>query len=158
VKRVSGRQIFVGVEVEPALSAIRSGACIPGHREGLEPTARETYQQLLKRMDSEGIGHFELDGSAVDTTRRHQEGSVAPRKPGRHSEVLELCAVEVPEQRLWAGLLDGEVMVGTAPQRRLIRVTACALVNPHEARGLGNLASIGFRDLAAIVLCGHTSV
>jgi hypothetical protein len=46
----------------------------------------------------------------------------------------------------------------TAPQRQLIRVTACALANPHEARGLGDLASFGFRDLAAVIRRGNPAV
>src|SRR5262249_46071967 len=51
--------LFVGIEMEPALSALLLGAAIPGDRQRLQAAVRQFDQVLLQGIDAEGVLNLE---------------------------------------------------------------------------------------------------
>ena len=70
---VAGRDLLVGIEVEPALPALSFGAC-PRRAERLPAAARERDQVLLQRIDAERVVDRDIcgvpSGPSVRTKKR----------------------------------------------------------------------------------------
>jgi hypothetical protein len=50
-QRVRRRDVGVGIQVEPALAALRARARVPGERQRLDAPVVERHQVLLQRRD-----------------------------------------------------------------------------------------------------------
>ena len=56
VQLVPGLDVLLGVQVEPALSALRFVPAVPGDTECLHLAAGKLHQVLLQRMNPKGVG------------------------------------------------------------------------------------------------------
>jgi hypothetical protein len=114
VHGVAGREVVVGVQVEPPpLDGV------PGDRQALQAPAGELDEVLLERLDAEHEGHRILGDRAVRTLGAHEERPVAPGESGRHAVVLDDGVVEVTEHRVLAHRLHGQIMVRADPPLEL---------------------------------------
>ena len=122
VKRVTVRNRFVGVEVEPLL-ALR----VPGDTQGLQPATGEFHQVLLQRPQAEGVGDLEVLELAVGPIGVHVEPAVPVEERGGHAEVREADVVEVSQDGGLAGHLHGVAVIGARPAPVLLGVASTAL-------------------------------
>ena len=65
VQRIAGRQVAIGIEMEPALPALVLRARVPRNAERLKPAFRQFDQILLQRRDAERVADFEVCELAV---------------------------------------------------------------------------------------------
>ena len=133
VKRARGAQRFVGVEVEPALTALRPGPRVPCQAEGLEPTPGERDEVLLEGIDAEGVGDLELAELAVRPVGADEELPVAAEERRGDTPVADPSLVEVAEDRLIGRGLDRAGVVRGAVGLGLLGVAAGALRAADEA-------------------------
>ncbi len=126
VQRIAGPDLLAGIEVKPALAALRLRTRIPGDAERLLAAARKVDQVLLQRVDAEGVADLEVGSLAVGPVGVDHEPAVAAEERRGRAGVGELRVVEVSEHRALVGDLHREVVVGAAPGRLLPRVASCA--------------------------------
>ena len=122
VQPVAGLDVLAGVEMEPALPALRLRPAVPGDRQRLHAAAGQLDQVLLQRPHAERVPDLEVGELAVGTIGRDDELAVAPRERRRGAGVGELRAGEVAQHRRVVGDLHREVVVGTAPCVDLLAV------------------------------------
>ena len=139
VQPVAGLDVLSGVEVEPALPALRLRARIPGNAQRLHAAAGKFDQVLLQRMHAERVLDLEVGELAVRAVGVDDELTVTPRERRRRPGVGKFRAGEVAQHRLLVGNLHREVVVGALPRRELFRVAARAL-------GAADVTSVGNGD------------
>ena len=115
MQRVAGRNMLVGVEVVPPLSALAFGPGVPGHRERLQPAIAEGQQILLQGLNPKHI----LDRISLQLTRSviglDEKGVPFLAEGGGDAKIIECCVVEVAQDRLGRGLLHRQIVVGVSP-------------------------------------------
>src|SRR5690606_24199731 len=76
VQRISGAYVLVGIKIEPPRPAFIARPRVPRDRQGLETTAADVEEILLKRLDAEDVRHPELAGRAVRPFGADEERAV----------------------------------------------------------------------------------
>ncbi len=115
VERIVRADVLVGVEVEPALSALCLGPRVPGDGEGLLAAVREVDEVLLQGPHAERVRHLPGPGRAVGGLRADHEVAVLTVEAGGLAVVGEFGAVEVAEHGIVAGDLHRLLVVRTDP-------------------------------------------
>ena len=118
VQPVTGRQLLIGVEVEPALTALLLRAAIPRNPERLEAPAGHSNQVLLQRINTERIRDLVIMQRAVGAVRAHHELVARARERGDDAEVIELRIGEIAKDRGRRGGLHRSGVVGLASSAR----------------------------------------
>ena len=128
MQRVLVIDYLVGVEVKPALAALRGRARIPGDAEGLQSAARQGQQVLLQRVHAEYVGHLEFRGLAVLAVGVDEKFFTPAEEACRHATVGVLGVVEIAQHGIVRGQLHRKVVVGTLPQGVFLCVAVGAAV------------------------------
>ena len=136
VQQVSGCDVLVGIEVEPALTTVRVGTRIPGERQGLHAASREFNEVLLQRLDAEHIGDAKILQRTVLPRGPHNKTIVICQKTGSFTEVVELGISEVAEHAVVRDRLHGQLVVRTLPLQKLGHMAGFTNVTADE-RGNG---------------------
>ncbi len=134
VQRIAGLDVLAGIEVEPALAALRLRARIPRNAQGLQAPAGQLDQVLLQRAHAERVFDLVIGELAVRPVRVDEEFAVAAREGRRRSGVGEFRIGEVAQHRLPVGELHREVVVGAFPRRVLPGMAGGALRRPGVFR------------------------
>ena len=108
-------EILVGIEVEPALSALRLGSAVPGEAQRLIAAVGEADQVLLQGIHAEGVGDLKILQWPVRPVGAHQEFPVAPEEGGGNAGVGEGRVVKITEHGLSGGRLHGLGVLRTLP-------------------------------------------
>ncbi len=87
--------LLVRILAEPALTARRFRAGVPGDCKRLQATARQLHQVLLQRLESERVLHLEVRELAVGAVGANEELAIVPEEVRRHAVKGELRVVEV---------------------------------------------------------------
>ena len=107
VERVAWLDVFLGLEVEPALPALRFGSRVPRDGKGLQAAGLELDEVLLERLDTEGVEDGKLGELAVRAQGFHEVAAVPLEEARRLLVVAALRVVEISEHRLLRGSLHG---------------------------------------------------
>src|SRR5262245_45384313 len=118
--------LFIRVQVEPALAALVLRPAVPGDRQRLQAAIGKLDEILLQRIDAERV--FDLEGGklAVGAVGLHEEFPVLAEEARTDAVIVEARIVEVAEHRRLGGMLHREPMLRSAPQLRLRLVAAGA--------------------------------
>ncbi len=137
VQRIAGPDVLAGVEVEPALSALRLRARVPGDGQRLLAAARKLDQVLLQRAHAERVGDLVVGELPVRAVGVDEVPAVAAEEGRRDPGVGELGIGEIAEHGSLVGRLHGEVVVRSQP-RGLLRRVAAGAGAAADVAGLGN--------------------
>src|SRR5215471_6230745 len=102
VKLVCRSDALVAIEMEPAPAAAVLGTCVEREGECLKATVSDVEQILLKRLDAEGVLHFESSLRLLaprDVLRLDLVDRPAPTEPGSLSETPDDLVGKVAEHR-----------------------------------------------------------
>src|SRR5215813_9439683 len=88
---------FIGIVMEPALSALFLRPGIPGNRQSLHASVRKFDQVLLQRIDAERVLHLENCELSIGSVRFDQILSVPAEKTRTDTVIIEDRVVEVAE-------------------------------------------------------------
>ena len=110
--------LFVGIEVEPALSPLVLRPTVPGDSQNLQASVGKFDQILLQGINAESVSDRELGRFAVRPVGLDQEFAIAIEKARADAEILEGRAGEIPEHRSVARVRHGELVVRAGPPRR----------------------------------------
>ncbi len=133
VKPVVGRDVLVGIEVEPL-----AADGVPGEIQTLEPTAGKGHEILLQRVVTEGVGDLEVAHFATGALGVDKKPAVPAKKPARDPVILDLDIIEVAEDRLFGGLGHGEIVIRAPPglSGRLVTSDTAVAADEDRARRL----------------------
>src|SRR5215467_10456893 len=95
VQHVIVLDLFVGIEMKPALAALVHWPAVPGDGKRLDTAIREFDQILLKGIDSEGVFHLEGRKLAIGAIGLDEEFVVFPEEAGMDAEIVETRVVEI---------------------------------------------------------------
>src|SRR5205807_9119644 len=88
--------LFVRVEMKPALAALLLGTRVPGDGERLQPPVGKLDQILPQWIDPERVFDLESRELAVRPVGLHQELAVLPEEARVNSVIIEAGVVEIP--------------------------------------------------------------
>ncbi len=134
VQEIVVLDLFVGVEMEPALAALVLRPRVPGERQRLQPAVREFDEILLQGIDAESVFHLEGGELAVGPVGLDQELAVLAEEARMHSVIVEAGIVEISEHRLVGRMVHRVLVLGGLPPLRLGAVAAGAGLAAHEGR------------------------
>src|SRR5262244_3170329 len=137
VQRIVGRELFVGIEGEPALPFH-----VPSHGEALEPPPGEFHQVLLQRRHAERVLDLEVASLAVGALRVHEELAVARVEARALAEVGEGRVAKIAEHGVRGSGLHRLSVMRAAPLARLRGVALRAHAVAHVGHGSRRRAAI----------------
>jgi hypothetical protein len=148
VKGVLGADVFVRIEVIPALTAISSRTRIPGYRKCLLSSVGEIDEVLLQRPHAERMGYPQGFGASPGGFDAYHEVPVLPVKAHRFVEIPEIDAAEITENRLIARKLHCTLVIRPMP---IAVFGGMAALTPGAADefGFGSRMRAGRRRLVA---------
>ena len=122
---------LVGIEVEPALSALILRPRVPGEAQRLIAAVWKRHEILLQRSDAKSVCDLEVVKPAIRPFRVDEERIPPLIKGRRDPAVPQRGVVEIAEDRLRARLLHGEIVMRSGPALQLGSVTAGAHFSSH---------------------------
>ena len=118
-KSVLGVDLFAGLQVIPALSALLGGTTVPGDVQRLQMPFADIDQILLQRVVPEGVVDFKNAGSSILADRRHHEILTLAIKPGFDSMEFDRGIIEVTEYGILVRGQHGPIVIRQLPLRVL---------------------------------------
>ncbi len=115
VQFVTGLDVFVRVQVVPALTAVGFGSRVPGKGQCLLAAARKLDEVLLQWRHAECEGHGKVPQLTVFVFGANDVLVVASQKTRLFAEIVERRVVEIAEYGRRIGDLHGELMMRAAP-------------------------------------------
>ena len=115
VQGVFMRQVLVGIEMEPTLSALLLRAAVPGDAQRLIAAVGETDQVLLQGVHAEGVGDFVVLQGSVRSIGANHEFPIAAKEGGSDAGIAEGDVMEITEHTRFGGELHGLRMLGILP-------------------------------------------
>ncbi len=116
--------LFIGIEMEPALSALLLRTAVPGERQRLQATVGKLHEILLQRIEAEGVLHLEGGELAVRAVGLDEELAVLAEKARTHAVIIEAGVVEVAKHGLVGRVIHRVLVLRAVPQLRFGLVTA----------------------------------
>ena len=137
VQEIVVADLFVRIEVKPALTALVLRATIPGDRERLQPSVGKFDQVLLQRIQAECVFDLEHAELAVRPVGLDQEFSVFAEEARAHAVVPERRIVEIAEHGLVGRVIHRVLMLRRAPKVRFRAMApgACPAANKGGRHG-----------------------
>ncbi len=135
VQRIARLDVLPGIQVEPALPALRLRPRVPRDAERLQPAAGHFDQVLLQRAHTERVLDLVVGELAVGTVGIDEVLPVAVRERRRRARVREPGIREIAEHGLVVRDLHREIVVGALPRRVLLGVAARAGRGARVRRG-----------------------
>ncbi len=89
--------VFVGIEMEPALAAFVLGSAIPRDRQCLQPPIGEFDQVLLKRVHAKSVFHLISCKLSVGPICLDEKFPVLAEEPGLNIEILKARVFKIAE-------------------------------------------------------------
>ena len=135
--------LFVRVEMKPALAALVLRPAIPGDRQRLQPAVGKFDQILLQRIEAERV--FDLEGRklAVGPVGLDQEFSVLAKEARSHAVIVEARIVEIAEHRFVGRMVHRMLVLRRAPQLGFARWQPAQVSLPTKvATGVDRPASL----------------
>ena len=120
--------VFVGIEMEPALAAVSLRPRIPGQRQRLHAPVGKLDEILLQWIEAESVFHLESRQLAVGTVGLDEELTVLLEETRVHAVIVEARIVEVAEHGLVAGVRHGIRVLRAVPERGLVAMAGGASV------------------------------
>jgi hypothetical protein len=119
--------LFVRIDVKPALAAFVFRPSVPGDRQGLNTAVRKFDEILLQRRDTESVSHLEHGKLAVRAVGFDQEFAAPAEETLTHAVIVEACVVEIREHGLVGCVLHRSLVLRDTPQFcfRLVAARAC---------------------------------
>ncbi len=108
--------LFVRIDVKPALAAFFLRPGVPGDRQRLNTAVGEFDEVLLQRVDAESVFHLEHGKLAVRPVRFDQKFAVLAEEARMHAVMIEACVVEITEHGLVGCVLHRSLVLRGTPQ------------------------------------------
>src|SRR3974390_37805 len=125
--------LFIGIEMKPALTAFFFRSCVPGNRQRLNPAIRKPNEILLQRIDAKGVFHLELGGPAVRPVGFDDKLAVLSAETRMYAVVVETGVVEVAEYGFVGCVLHRGLVLRRAPRSYFRLVTPRTRLAADEA-------------------------
>ena len=132
VQRVAGLDVLPGMQVEPALAALVERARVPGHGQSLHAFVGHRDQELLQRIDAQGVSHLEFLFASVATLSLDVELAVALPEPRGDAGLREGLSMEGCQHARGRGVLHRQIMVRTLPGLKFDLVAGGTGLGPDE--------------------------
>src|SRR5215475_2079456 len=118
--------VFILIEMEPALSALVFRPTVPGNRQCLQTPVGKFDQVLLKRIHAECVFHLIGCEVAVRSVGLDKKFPVFTKEAGLDVEILKARVVEVAKHGLVRGMSHRAFMLGGMPKLVLSLMAAGA--------------------------------
>ena len=132
--------LFIGIEMKPALAALVLRPAVPGDRKRLYPAVRKFDQILLEGIDAEGVFHLEGRKLAVGAVGFDKELIVLPEEAGMDAVIVETGIIEIAEHGGGGRVLHRMLVLGFLPQRGFGLVASGAGFAADKGGGSGSIA------------------
>ena len=111
--------LFMRIEMEPALPALVLRARIPGERQRLDAPVGKLDEILLQGIEAEGVFHLEGGELAVRAVGLDHELVAVAEEARVHAEIVEARIVEIAEHGVLARMRHGMRVLRPVPELRL---------------------------------------
>ncbi len=120
MQRIIRCNVFVGVNVKPALTALRPGPCIPRESERLQTAVRKFDQVLLQWFDTEDVSDSKILLFPLLITCPHVVFIVTREEPNGLAIIVDACIIKVAEHGVTISNLHRQLVMGTHPVGELL--------------------------------------
>ena len=110
--------LFMRIEMEPALPALALRARIPSKRQCLDAPVGKLDEILLQGIEAEGVFHLEGGELAVRAVGLDHELVAIAEEARVHAEIVEARIVEIAEHRVRGGMRHGMRVLRPVPELR----------------------------------------
>src|SRR5262245_50917492 len=137
MQHVGVLDLFIRMEMKPALATLVFRPAVPGDGKRLDPAIREFDQILLKGFDAEGVFHLESRKLAIGAIGLDEELVVLREEAGMDAVVIKTRVVEVAEHGGGRSVLHGKLVLGLLPKRGFGLMAIGAGFAADEGEGKG---------------------
>src|SRR6266851_3952680 len=109
--------LFIGIKMKPALTALLPRPAVPGNRKRLYPAIGKFDQILLQGINAERVLHLEGRKFAVGAVGLDEKLAISLEEAGMDAEIVEARIVKIAKHGGGIGVLHGMLVLGFFPQR-----------------------------------------
>ena len=110
--------LFIGIEMEPALTAFIFRSAVPGERKRLQAAIGKFHEILLQGIEAERVLHLKRGKFAVGAIGLHEELAVLAEKAGMHPVVVEARIIEIAKHGLVRRVIHRVLVLRAMPRLR----------------------------------------
>src|SRR4051794_17948015 len=108
--------LFVWIQMKPALTTLLLWPSVPCKRERLHATIWKLNQILLQRIHAKGVLDFKGCELPIRVVGFNEELSISFEKPRVHIIVIEARVIKIAQHRLRRGMLHGVLVLRGLPE------------------------------------------